>query len=97
MMKITGLAHLFKWENLHNWWLTKYFFAPLYLSRIPLPESVFACVSVLECVSGVLERTTVWLPGELACWEIDVHPHLYPISNLHTCPDHHLSPSKALT
>ncbi len=31
MMKITGLSHLFKWENLHNWWLTKYFFAPLYV------------------------------------------------------------------
>ncbi len=31
MMKITGLFHLFKWENLHNWWLTKYFFAPLYM------------------------------------------------------------------
>ncbi len=31
MMKITGLSHLFKWKNLHNWWLTKYFFAPLYL------------------------------------------------------------------
>ncbi len=31
MMKISGLSHLFKWENLHNWWLTKYFFAPLYL------------------------------------------------------------------
>ncbi len=31
MMKITGLSHLFKWENLHNCWLTKYFFAPLYL------------------------------------------------------------------
>ncbi len=30
MMKITGLSNLFKWENLHNWWLTKYFFAPLY-------------------------------------------------------------------
>ena len=30
MMKITGLSHLFKWENLHNWWLTKYF-APLYI------------------------------------------------------------------
>ncbi len=28
MMKITGLSHLFKWEN---WWLTKYFFAPLYI------------------------------------------------------------------
>ncbi len=25
MVKITGLSHLFKWENLHNWWLTKYF------------------------------------------------------------------------
>ncbi len=31
MMKITSLSHLFKWENLHNWWLTKYFFAPLYM------------------------------------------------------------------
>ncbi len=34
MMKITGLSHLFKWENLHNWWLTKYFFAPLYLEHL---------------------------------------------------------------
>ncbi len=34
MMKITGLSHLFKWENLHNWWLTKYFFAPLYMENI---------------------------------------------------------------
>ncbi len=32
MMKITGISHLFKWENLHNWWLTKYFFAPLYIT-----------------------------------------------------------------
>ncbi len=32
MMKITGLSHLFKWDNLHNWWLTKYFFAPLYIN-----------------------------------------------------------------
>ncbi len=31
MMKITGLSHIFKLENLHNWWLTKYFFAPLYI------------------------------------------------------------------
>ncbi len=31
MMKMTGLSHLFKWENLHNWWLIKYFFAPLYI------------------------------------------------------------------
>ncbi len=33
MKKITGLSHLFKWENLHNWWLTKYFFAPLYIQN----------------------------------------------------------------
>ncbi len=33
MMKITGLSHLFKWENMHNWWLTKYFFAPLYINE----------------------------------------------------------------
>ena len=34
MMEITGLSHLFKWENLHNWWLTKYFFAPLYIAKL---------------------------------------------------------------
>ncbi len=38
MIKIAGLSHLFKWENLHNWWLTKYFFAPLYISSVkPAP------------------------------------------------------------
>ncbi len=36
MMKITGLSHLFKWENLHNSWLTKYFFAPLYIIYFPI-------------------------------------------------------------
>ena len=34
MMKITGLSYLVKWENLHNWWLTKLFFAPLYAQQI---------------------------------------------------------------
>ncbi len=42
MMKITGLSHLFKWENLHNWWLTKYFFAPLYMKWFILPVHNFA-------------------------------------------------------
>ncbi len=41
MMKITGLSHLFKWENLHNWWLTKYFFAPLY--------TLVLCYNILHC------------------------------------------------
>ena len=39
MMKITGLSHLFKWENLHNWWLTKYFFAPLYSLRKAIKQA----------------------------------------------------------
>uniref|UniRef100_A0A8C7CDZ6 carbonic anhydrase n=1 Tax=Oncorhynchus kisutch TaxID=8019 RepID=A0A8C7CDZ6_ONCKI len=39
-MKITGLSHLFKWETLHNWWLTKYFFPPLYVCVL----SVWVCV-----------------------------------------------------
>ncbi len=44
MMKITGLSHLFKWENLHNWWLTKYFFAPLYMqNRYTLNKMLFHC------------------------------------------------------
>ncbi len=37
MMKITGLSHIFKWENLHNWWLTKYF----------LPHCITSGISVL--------------------------------------------------
>ncbi len=47
MMKITGLSHLFKWENLHNWWLTKYFFAPLYM---------YVCVCVCVCVCVILDH-----------------------------------------
>ncbi len=43
MMKITGLSHVFKWENLHNWWLTKYFFAPLYI-YIDSTENRNTCV-----------------------------------------------------
>ncbi len=45
MMKITGLSHLFKWENLHNWWLTKYFFAPLYIYIY-----IYVCVCLYMCV-----------------------------------------------
>ena len=48
MMKITGLSHLFKWENLHNWWLTKYFFAPLYIALgIPKANTSFGRLSFL--------------------------------------------------
>ncbi len=37
MMKITGLSHIFKWENLHNWWLTKLLFFP----TVPASVNVF--------------------------------------------------------
>ncbi len=47
MMKITGLSHLFKWENLHNWWLTKYFFAPLYVC---IYIYMYVCVYIYMCV-----------------------------------------------
>ncbi len=29
--KLQASLVFLKWENLHNWWLTKYFFAPLYI------------------------------------------------------------------
>ncbi len=47
MMKITGLSHIFKWENLHNWWLTKYFFAPLYIYLQYLTEVPLTCLNIL--------------------------------------------------
>lgn len=31
MTEITGVAHLFKWKNLHSMWQTKYVFAALYV------------------------------------------------------------------
>ncbi len=70
MMKITGLSHLFKWENLHNWWLTKYFFAPLYMLllffrkiiyHIPMPMTlnfIFLLKAItvlcLECLQHII-------------------------------------------
>ncbi len=50
MMKITGLSHIFKWENLHNWRLTKYFFAPLYMMlHSSVREDVVQRKSMNEC------------------------------------------------
>ena len=53
MMKITGLSHLFKWENLHNWWLTKYFFAPLYIQK---PLHPFNLVDLAISATPVADR-----------------------------------------
>ncbi len=56
MMKITGLSPLFKWENLHNWGLTKYFFAPLYVSHkicVPVAQWLEHCVSSAKVVGSI--------------------------------------------
>ncbi len=56
MKKITGLSHLFKWENLHNWWLTKYFFAPLYIFCIYIsggPLSALTCCVNVRLLSAI--------------------------------------------
>ena len=47
-MKILQASHLFMWENLHNWWLTKYFFAPLYIHIIVLPDDA---IDFVMCTS----------------------------------------------
>ncbi len=51
MMKITGLSHLFKLENLHNWWLTKYFFAPLYMKSCDAVSELFPPACAVSSVS----------------------------------------------
>ncbi len=54
MMKITGLSHVFKWENLHNWWLTKYFFAPciyilyIYIYNIYIYIYIYIYISAVK-------------------------------------------------
>ncbi len=58
MMKITGLSHLFKWENLHNWWLTKYFFAPLYVKYF---SEIFLLVKSYPSVSSISACKDLWL------------------------------------
>ncbi len=58
MMKITGLSHLFKWENLHNWWLAKYFFPPLYV-----------CIYTVHSISigKVKKKLLCWLWSQDIC------------------------------
>ncbi len=70
MMKITGLSHIFKWENLHNWWLTKYFFAPLYISGGPL-SALTCCVNV-RLLSGDKKNIAVNLFSKLG-WELGLY------------------------
>ena len=69
MMKITGLSHIFKWENLHNWWLTKYFFAPLYVRMLFIDySSAFNAIVPSELIN---KRRTLGLNTSLCNWILD--------------------------
>ena len=63
MMKITGLSHLFKWENLHNMWLTKYFFAPLYIPHVAFHKARFwvrdCSIYICYPLAALSETTTL--------------------------------------
>ncbi len=58
MMKITGLSHLFKWENLHNLWLTKYFFAPLYIPKTVILQKQFFHLKHFVCLKHYSEMNS---------------------------------------
>ncbi len=84
-MKITGLS-LFKWENLHNWWLTKYFFAPLYIYMLlcyfylifillhcPLsgPDLIYISLLIIPCIIYyVTNKETLILNLEMDRWDL---------------------------
>ena len=68
MMKITGLSHLFKWENLYNWWLAKYFFCPTVNSfktvgkafQVKLVERMpRVCKAVIKAKCGYFEDSRI--------------------------------------
>ena len=77
-MKITGLSHLFKLENLHIWWLTKYFFAPLYVHISSHIEHIDLYQSTLRLnIQDTLADCAACL-GKL--FLLVSHPYLYEIS-----------------
>ncbi len=75
MMKITGLSHLFKWENLHNWWLTKYFFAPLYV------ESSLLAIIIHPLLSSHIKSHNNLLWTVFACKQHLIYKYVSPDSD----------------
>ncbi len=53
MMKITGLSHLFKWENLHNWWLTILFCPTVYIRALDCDHFLRVCEYKFDIVALV--------------------------------------------
>ncbi len=73
MMKITGLSYLFKWENLHNWWLTKYFFAPLYITML-----ILSCRDriIVDCALTAVNNVGTQMNGLSLFTQCIFHIHL---------------------
>ncbi len=74
MMKITGLSHLFKWENLHNWCLTKYFFAPLYYYIAEAHTSLISFVFFSSFAGGLFNILFVQQHV------LNIHPYVHPFA-----------------
>jgi 4-hydroxybenzoate polyprenyltransferase len=66
-MKMTGLPYLFKWENLHNWGLTKLFFALLYIYIWHLggglwtgPQIIVLCVFLMFLGRACIQKHSTY-------------------------------------
>ena len=64
MMKITGLSHLIKWEKLHNWWLTKYFFAPLYCLLHLENKAIWINLVGIRCNNDLIQKYVFFVKEE---------------------------------
>jgi hypothetical protein len=79
MMKITGLSHLFMQENLHNLWLTKYFFAPLYVVFGSTGPGGNKSMEKCVCRWKQVKMTSLCLsPPWACCFNIAPRTCLYP-------------------
>ncbi len=90
MMKITGLSHLFKCENLHNWWLTKYFFAPLYICNHALnwnfKKNRYFSTLTLHCWFAQKSRISLTRGNITKTHAIDIHTLLDRVCDQHLSP-----------
>ncbi len=82
MMKITGLSHLFKGENQHNWWVTKYFFAPLYAlyfecAKASQPVRLLLTKTAKNCFSATEIKPSIHTSIHTSVHS-SVHPSIHP-------------------
>ena len=82
MMKMTGLSHLFKWENVHNWWLTKYFFAPLYTVSYTILQYLIHLIMQTYLALLILYTVSYTILLYLSPFCSDIaHPNVYILNS----------------